>query len=152
MKKWVIIIGSALLLIFLAIRGIYVNTHRINDERNWYVSNLKLYCTLQIDSIEILSGENGFIVCHLISGKIDREVEDNLNERLTHYKRLRFIRNRLNDQYDILTRKASRYLPGDSLQINSAQDSVVFFRNGEKTVKVRVSNFLREKLFKEEYR
>jgi hypothetical protein len=146
-KTWLIIIGSFLILAFLAIRGIYVNSHRFNDEKNWYVSNLSLRCTLAIDSVEIASGENGFIVCHLITGKIDRGIEDSLNQELKHFKRLRFIRNRLNDKFDILTRKASRYLPGDSLQVNSAQDSVVFFRKGEKTVKVRVSNFLREKVF-----
>jgi len=147
MKKWSIIIGSGLLLAFLGIRGIYLATHRIDDEKQWYVSSLKLHCTLQIDSIEIVSGENGFIVCHLISGKLDRQVEDSLNNQLTHFKRLRFIRNRLNDQFDIYTRRASRYLTGDSLQVNSDQDSVRFYRKGEETYKVRVSNFLREKLF-----
>ena len=146
-KTWVIIIGAFFLLVFLGIRGIYVSTHRIDDEKKWYVHNLKLHCTLQVDTVEIVSGENGFIVCHLISGKIDRSVEDDLNQRLTHFKRLRFIRNRLNDKYDILTRRASQYRPGDSLQVDSEMDSVIFFRKGEPTVKVRVSNFLREKFF-----
>lgn len=146
-KTWVIIIGSFLLLIFLGIRGIYITTHRIENEKQWYVDNLKLHCTLQVDTVEIISGENGFIVCHLISGKIDHQAEDSLNKQLSHFKRLRFIRNRLNDRYDIYTRRASRYLTGDSLQVDSDQDSVVFFRGGEEILKVRVSNFLREKLF-----
>ncbi|HTH58337.1 MAG TPA: hypothetical protein VL728_19960 [Cyclobacteriaceae bacterium] len=147
MKKWLIIIGSFMLLVFLGIRGIYLATHRIDDEKHWYVDNLNLHCTLQVDSVEVVSGENGFIVCHLISGRLDRQVEDSLNKELSHFKRLRFIRSRLNDQYDLYTRRASNYLPGDSLRIDSKQDSVVFFRKGETTVKVRVSNFLREKLF-----
>lgn len=147
MKKWGIIIGSILLLVFLGIRGIYLATHRIDDEKQWYVNSLKLHCTLQVDSIEIISGENGFIVCHLISGKLDRQVEDSLKHQLTHFKRLRFIRHRLNNQCDIYTRRASRYLAGDSLRIDSDKDSVIFYRKGEETVKVRVSNFLREKLF-----
>ena len=146
-KTWVIIISSFLLLIFLGIRGIYVSTHRLQDEKQWYVDNLKLHCTLQVDSVEVVSGENGFIVCHLISGKLDRQLEDSLNKQLSHFKRLRFIRNRLNDRYDIFTRRASRYLPGDSLQIDSEMDSVIFFSQGKATVRVRVSNFLREKLF-----
>jgi len=146
-KTWVIIVASFILMVFLGIRGIYLATHRIDDEKHWYVDNLKLHCTLQVDSVEVTSGETGFIVCHLISGKLDRQIEDSLNRQLSHFKRLRFIRNRLNEQYDIYTRKASWYLTGDSLQVDSDKDSVVFFRKGDKTVKVRVSNFLREKLF-----
>lgn len=147
MKKWGFLVGSFLLLVFLGIRGIYVTTHRIEHGKEWYVDNLKLHCTLLIDTVEIVSGENGFIVCHLISGKLDRQAEDSLNKQLSHFKRLRFIRNRLNDRYDIYTRRASRYLTGDSIQVDSDKDSVVFFRMGQETVKVRVSNFLREKLF-----
>src|SRR5258708_35314818 len=119
MKKWIIIIGSFLLLLFLAVRGLYKTVNRIDDEKNSYVSELNLTCTLQIDSIATFTKRGvGFLYCNLISGEIDNSIEVKLNKRLLHHKRIRFLNRSSDGRYFFFSRRANKYQVSDSLQID----------------------------------
>ena len=148
MKKWGIIVGSFLLLLFLAARGLYKTIHRIDDEKHWYVSELNLVCTLQIDSIATFTKSGvGFLFCNLISGEIDNSIEPKLNKKLSHHKRIRFLNRRSDGRYFIFSRRANKYQVSDSLQIDSNKDQVIFYSAGQEIWKAKVSNSLREAIF-----
>ncbi|GHM99996.1 hypothetical protein WSM22_14860 [Cytophagales bacterium WSM2-2] len=146
-KTWVIIISSAVLLILLGIRGIYLRVHRVEDEKDWYVKELNIRATVQIDTLEMISKNVGFIVCHAINGKIDKGKELSLNKKLKYYKRIQFLRYRPGGQVDIFSRRIDQYQVGDSIQINSAKDEILFFRKGDSLWQAKVSNSLRERVF-----
>jgi hypothetical protein len=146
MKKWIIIIGAFLLLALLAARGLYKTINRVDDERFWYVGELNLKCTLQIDSIANYGGNTGGLYCSLISGRIDNDAEFRLNQRLLHHKRIRFL-SQWNGQYYLLSRRAYKYSVGDSLTIDSRQDQIIFYREGKEIWKAKVTNSLQSRVF-----
>src|SRR5260221_9547758 len=148
MKNWIIIGGSFILLIFLGIRGIYKTIYRVDDEKKWYVSQMKLNCTLQIDSIATYTKSGvGNLYCDLISGEIDPSLEFRLNKKLRHHKQISFLIWRLDRRYIIFSRRASKYLKGDSLTVDSDSDQITFYRDGKEFWKAKVTNSLREKIF-----
>lgn len=146
-KNWIILAGAFLLLILLAVRGIYKTVSRVDEEKKKYVSELNLTCTLQIDSIAIFGGNSGALYCNLISGKIDNNAEFKLNQKLLHHKRMRFLNYRADGRYALFSRRANKYLVGDSLKIDSGQDQIIFYRAGQEIWKAKVTNSLRERIF-----
>ena len=148
MKRWAIIAGAFLLLAFLAARGLYKTIHRIDDERLWYVSQLNLACTLEIDSIATFSKRgNGLIYCNLISGNIDNSAEFMLNKKLRHHKQIKFLTLASDGRYLIYSRRSHEYLVRDSLRIDSKNNQVIFYRAGAQFRQAKVSNFLRDRVF-----
>jgi hypothetical protein len=147
MKKWIIIILSGSLLLFLAGRTFFVKINSIETERQWYIDHLDFEFSFQVDSVVANEKGSGYLTCHLISGELDYSKEPSLNKQLTHYKQIKFLRYRADKRCDIIYRKANHSLAGDSIQINSSSNQVLFFRNGETIGKARIGNFLRERLF-----
>ncbi len=148
MKKWIIIAGSFLLLGLLAIRGLYKTVTRVDEEKRWYVSQLNLKCTLEIDSIATFAKKgNGLLYCKLISGDIDNSTEFKLNKKLRHHKRIKFLTPGPHDCYLIYSRRSHEYLVKDSLRIDSKNDQVTFYRAGAVFRQAKVSNFLRDRIF-----
>src|SRR5260221_2503710 len=148
MKKWGILVGSFILLLVLAVRGLYKTVNRIDDEKHWYVSQLNLDCTLQVDSIASFTKRGpGFVFCNLISGEIDNSIEPKLNKKLSHHKRIRFLNHRSDGRYFFFSRRANKYQVSVSLQVDSNKDQVIFYREGKEIWRAKVSNSLREAIF-----
>ena len=148
MKRWIIIAGAFLLLALLAARGLYKTIHSIDDEKLWYVSQLNLECTLEIDSIATFSKKgNGLLYCNLISGDIDNSTESKLNKKLRHHKRIKFLTPISDGRYLIYSRRSHEYLVRDSLRIDSKNNQVIFYRSGVQFRQAKVSNFLRDRVF-----
>ena|SRR5437879_4528793 len=147
MKKWIVVFISIALLLFLVGRAGFIKLNKIEKERHWYIDHLDFRFSLQVDSVIANKKGNGYLTCHLISGKLDFSKEANLNKQLKHHKQIRFLRYRADGKCDIIYRKANQYRVGDSIQINSLNNHVLFFRSGDTVRRATVSNFLRERLF-----
>lgn len=130
----------------MAVRGVYQKANRIELERQWFVDQLNFRFSLQVDSV-VANEKGGYLMSHLISGKMDNSKEFTLNQQLKHHKQIRFLRYRANGQCDVISRWANKSKVGDSIQIDSFKNQILFFRDGDTISRAKISNFLRERLF-----
>ncbi len=128
-----VIIGIAVLILFMTVRILFKTGNEIDGEMQSYVHHLNYDFTAKVDSIILLNAKKdiGFIVCEITGGKYNRFVEDSLNQHLLNYKRIRFLNLKPNGQFSLFLGGISRYQPNDSIIVKSDADTFQIFRGGE---------------------
>jgi hypothetical protein len=129
MKKALIITGSILLLIFLAVNGIRLSISRQENEREQFVEQLNYDFSGKVDSVDANS-KFGKIKFHFTHGTFDKERQAQLNKELKHHDKIEILRFK-NERIEIAGKFASKCQPGDSLYINSGENKIVVYREGK---------------------
>jgi hypothetical protein len=142
MKKRLIIILSILMLLFLIARPIYIYLNGFFAERKWYVEQLNIDLSGEIDSINVMKEKAGFILFHLTRGNVDSSHEDSLNTKLKHNENIRFLVVKQDDKLEIFTHTPTLYLRGDSICIDSDRNSLIIYRSGREISKSDISSHL----------
>ncbi|MFN7600004.1 MAG: hypothetical protein ACK5R0_01235 [Bacteroidota bacterium] len=147
-KKWLIIVSSILVLIALAVRAFFVQANVIEEERKWFVGQLKYDFALKVDSICIYgyTGE-GFLDCTLSAGEVEVSIQKELLKKIKLHKAMWFIQRAKNGSYLITNSKASRFQKGDSLLINSNNTRIQVFRKGKVLFQEKISDSMMTALF-----
>lgn len=142
MLKWIIIGGIALIL--LVARIIYVEVKGHDDEKVWYATNLDLEFSARIDS-----AKRSRLHFHMTKGTVSDSMEWVLNKKLKYHDMLQFLLFRKQDGLTIAFYEAPAdvYQPGDSMRVNTSENSIRIFREGKLVGQNKVSNCLRENPF-----
>ena len=105
--------------------------NEIDSEKVSYVQNLDYNFSAEVDSIATVGKKGrGFLVCTLTQGHVNPKAEDHLNEQLTHYEWMRFLFFKPNGQLQIFLNNIINYRSGDSVSVNSGNDRLAIYRNG----------------------
>ncbi|MEX2235398.1 MAG: hypothetical protein WD824_24760 [Cyclobacteriaceae bacterium] len=147
MTKWLIIGLSVCAFLFLSGRLIYNSFQNSDVEKKWYLENLDIRFSAEVDTVILRTKYQGFILFHVTEGDLDKTVEDKLNEQLVHNHHLKLFVNRPHDQIEIFSKMAYRYRPGDSLVINTSKDQLLIFRNDRKIFHRTLMELLKAKDF-----
>ena len=143
MKNWLIIGGSVLVLILLAVNAVRQNIVGADDERKDYVEQLHFDFSGEIDSLSIFNENSGLIKFHITRGEVDGHREDELNAHLKENRGLWLLGFRSNEKLVMLTRKPTLYVPGDSLCINTDLNEMKVYRKGKEIAKGTVTGVIR---------
>jgi hypothetical protein len=143
MKKVLIIGGSIIVLILLAINAIRENGRKGREERQWFLDHLDYDFSGEIDSIRIVRENLGFVRFHFTRGEVTPHVENKLNRQLTETHAIYVLMFRPEKKIDVITRNPILLKKGDSLVVNSDQDKMVFYRDGKEIARDKVSSITR---------
>ena len=145
MKPWIPIVVAALIIFILGGRLVIRKIGRFKTEKEWYVQQLKYTFSAEIDTVIMRNKKKGFglIVFHLTQGAANTSVEDSLNRHLTHFKRIEFLRLKPDEKIEIISGTAGRCAQGDSISVNSSNNKIMVFREGNKVSETQVSESLR---------
>jgi hypothetical protein len=133
MKKSILIVVSILLVAgVLGFRLVFSKFSGAQEERVWYALQLGYDFSVCVDTVIMLRGNVGLgkVVSNITRGKPDQSIEDSLNQHLKRHKFLRLLMSRDQSQVAFIVPGAERYLPGDSIAVNSATNKMAFFREG----------------------
>ncbi len=147
MKKWLIIIGSVVVLMLLVARLIYTAITGEKYEKRWYVSELHYDFSAEVDSVETYHQNGGSVHFHLTRGSVETSHERKLNKNLKHNRYLGFVYYSRGDGARIFTSRPLRYKAGDSLSVNSDKDNLTFYRNGKEIANAKISESLSHRPF-----
>ncbi len=124
-----ILIGATVVAV-LALSLVYKQYAGYNDEIDWYTASLDYDFSVRVDSIETYNERGtGFLLCSLTSGRLNASREDSLDTHLKAYKRLRLLRFD-NGRIKIFMGAAGGFKPGDSIHINSGENTFTISRAG----------------------
>jgi hypothetical protein len=143
MKKILIIAGSIVVLILLAINAIRQNISGQEEERQWFLDQLDYEFSGEVDSIRIVREKLGFVRFHLTRGEATPHTENKLNRKLKDVNSIYLLMFRPENKIDIITRSPLLLKKGDSLVVNSDQDQMVFYRKGKEIAKDKISSITR---------
>jgi hypothetical protein len=145
MKRVLIIGGSIIVLILLAINAIRENGRKGKEERQWFLESLDYDFSGEIDSIRIVRDKLGFVRFHLTRGgsEVNPHVENKLNRQLKENHAIYVLMFRPGDKIDIITRNPLLLKKGDSLALNSDLDQMTFYRDGKEIAKDKISSLTR---------
>jgi hypothetical protein len=132
MKRWLIILTTSVIFLFLVARLVIKGYSDGEDERRWYIQQLGFEFSGRVDTVIMKTKYQGLIVFHVTDGNVDKAREDRLNEQLVHNHRIRFLTFRQKDQIQFSSKIAYQYLPGDSVCVNTQQNQVVMYRKGKR--------------------
>lgn len=128
------------ILTLLIIRQGYLHFAKRQAEKAWYVSELHYKCSAEIHSII----RPGRALLRITAGDLNEDREWRLKPQLRVHRVLHLAIAK-DSLYDL--RVPSEALAGDSVYINSDDDELSIYRNGELVVKHRLSSSLRQSPF-----
>jgi len=133
MKRSIIIVLSAVLIISATVRLLVKTEGEFEGERQSYIRNLKYDFSAKVDSIVVVNSKKGrgFLVCQLTDVKLTRLLEDSLNQRLKNHEWVRFLFFNSKGQAQIFLKEIFNYNVGDSICVNSNTDKFYVYRNGK---------------------
>ena len=143
MKKILIIAGSIIVLILLAVNAIRQSVSNQEEERKRFLDQLDYDFSGEVDSIRIVREKLGFVRFHLTRGEATPHTENKLNRQLKEKESMYLLMFRPENKIDIITRSPFLLKKGDSLVMNSDQDQMVFYRNGKEIAKDKISTITR---------
>ena len=149
MKRWVLIISTAGIMVFLTWRAWFHEDQSIDREMQWFVAHLNYEFSGRVDSV----GRTGYrdfkyLACHVTSGKCSKSVEDSLNHHLKKYRLIKFLfRNAQTGQINIGIGPHSIFKPGDSIAVSSNHDLLEVFRGREKIWGSKISMMTHNRLW-----
>jgi hypothetical protein len=131
MKRSIIIVVAAALLISATVRLLLKTEDEFEGERQSYVRSLNYNFSSKVDSIIVVSRKNGrgFLVCELTNGKLTRVLEDSLNQNLENHEWMRFLVFNPEGHAQIFLEDIFNYHVGDSVCVNSSTDKFDVYRN-----------------------
>jgi hypothetical protein len=142
MKRTLILIFGAVLLLFLIVRMFFVMAGRWDDAKREFVSKLNYDLSARVDSVGFYKNAPvGFLYVRITAGTIDSK-EKKIARKLKNGKDLRFLVPYDSGRYYIFSRQIFDYKVGDSLVINSSKDLFQLFRGGEKIHELVISDNL----------
>jgi len=152
MKKWLIITLSILILLFLIVRLFTIQSQNVKNERQWYIGQLHFDFSGEIDSVTFLRKDLGLILFHVTRGNVDQSLEsyeNKLNDQLEHNGNLRFLvfKSKRKIEIEFPMDNPTQYLPGDSVYVNTNENHINIYRNGNEISKVEVIASLRGRPF-----
>ena len=141
MKRSIIIVLAAVLLILATVRLLVKTEGKFKDERQSYVGSLKYDFSAKVDSIILVNSKKGrgFLVCELTDGKLTGLLEDSLNQRLKNHEWMRFLFFNSKGQAQIFLKDIFNYNVGDSICVNSNTDKFYVYRNEKPIAESSVS-------------
>lgn len=119
---------------------------KLNYERIWYASQLDYNFITRIDSIKIINSNLYYLYFTSPSMPIDPAYEEALNLKLKHYGKLKFIYIK-NKFLEIAVNEPINMLVGDTIRVNTDEDLIKFYRNGDQYKAVEVTTSLRGRPF-----
>jgi len=133
----IIVIG---ILTLLLIRQGYLHMAGRKEEKAWYVSELHYKCSVQIDSVI----RPGRALLRVTGGDLNVDREWQLKPRLRIHRILHLALAK-DSLYDM--RIPTEAMVGDSVYINSDDDHLSVFRNGQLVLTVPLTSSLRASFF-----
>ncbi len=142
MKRSIIIVVAAALLILATVRLLLKTEDEFEGERQSYVRKLNYNFSAKVDSLIVVNRENGrgFLVCKLTNEKLTRVLEDSLNQHLKNHEWIRFLFFDSDGQAQIFLEDIFNYHVGDSVCVNSNTDKFDVYRNEKPILESSVSS------------
>lgn len=140
MKKW-ILIGSALILVLLAIRAYKNHVDGVQAERRSYIRELNFDFSGVVDTVT----DHGHLLFH-VTGSMDRGREKTLNAEL-HFNGMLDLFLYKDNQLELMLNGAHLCRRGDSVYVNSDQNIVKVFRKKKLVVRGELINSIRGRPF-----
>ena len=140
MKKWTPWIIIVIVFLLLVARLIYSRVDHLKKEKAWYISELHYEFSGRIDSI-VRPGRALVTITH---GDFDSNREWQLKDSIQYHGLLHLFISR-EGWYDV--RVPLQTSLNDSLYVNSDNDQLSLYRNGELIVSRPLSESLRQKPF-----
>src|SRR5436190_14425874 len=104
MKKILIIAGSIIVLILLAVNAIRQSVSNQEEERKRFLDQLDYDFSGEVDSIRIVREKLGFVRFHLTRGEATPHTENKLNRQLKEKESMYLLMFRPENKIDIITR------------------------------------------------
>jgi hypothetical protein len=149
-KKIYIFVGIAIAALLLTRLGFKFNNRlkEFEHERQWYAQRLNYNFSAAVDTIVFLEGDVGLgrLLCTLTKGAIDNTVENDLNKKLKHFRKLRFNEDYHHGIVKFIMPGAERYLKNDSVVVNSMINDIRIFRKGKQIYADKLSNLLESRI------
>ncbi|GHM99701.1 hypothetical protein WSM22_11910 [Cytophagales bacterium WSM2-2] len=136
MKKSILILmGIGLITLLLLARLVFRQKSGTADERKWFVKALRYEFSARVDSILVFNQHSGRLRCLLTNGDPQTYREDSLKKLFKEHDMLYLIFKRSKDTITfVLTNHAPMVLKGDSVWVSSTDNSIQFFRDGERVL------------------
>lgn len=137
MKLWWKVIIAVFILGLLVLRLGYKafdKAREREEERRWYVENLQYDFTAIVDTVIMRDGATvgfGNVIGEVIKGSYNPDIEDSLNDQLKLFSSLRLNTSKKSHRIRFHFRDAGSYAAGDTFQIMSAKDQILFLRRPE---------------------
>ncbi|HYG03655.1 MAG TPA: hypothetical protein VD927_14505 [Chryseosolibacter sp.] len=141
-KTWLIVGGVALVMLLLVIRLFVSQDNRMNEEREWFSRELRYEFSAQVDSVRMFNEETGRLWCRITAGDPQVHREDSLKPFFKDHDKLYLIFHKAADSIIFLVPNGNLVAKGDSVRVSSQQNTIQFFRNGERVATDELSNTL----------
>lgn len=140
MGKW-IIAGAVSLFIAGLSRIILTTSDAVDNDVRQFIKSLNYKFTARVDSVVVSNDSKGigFLFCSLTSGSWDPSVENSLAGSLKEHKRLRVLFP-TDHGFKVFLGGIKKFLPSDSVIVDSDIDRFAIFRDGESIWESKVSN------------
>ena len=140
MKKWIPWLIGVVIIVLLVVRLFYSHIHKLKKEKEWYISELHYNFSARIDSV-IRPGRALIIIKN---GNFDPDREWQLKRKLSAHGVLHLM---IVNQNWIDMLVPPRALQNDSIQINSDEDRLSLYRDGQLLTTRPLSQSLRQRPF-----
>lgn len=143
MKKTLLILGGIGLVCTLLIARLFFRQHnRVEEEREWFVKNVRYEFSAQVDSVELINEHVGRLLCRIVSGHAQTSREDSLKRHFKEHDMLYLIFHHSGDSILFIARDAHLVNKNDSIRVSSENNSIQIFRDGKQIATDKLSNIL----------
>jgi hypothetical protein len=143
MKKTLLILGGIGLVCTLLIARLFFAQHnRVEEEREWFVKNVRYEFSARVDSVELVNEHVGRLSCRILSGNAQTSREDSLKRFFKEHDMLYFIFQHSGDSILFIVRDAQLVNKNDSIRVSSGNNSIQVFREGQQIAIDKLSNIL----------
>lgn len=147
MKRWFLIVLATGVFLFLVARLLIKGYVNGETEREWYREQLDFRFSGIVDTVIMRTKYHGLIVFHVTEGSVDKDREDRLNDELVYNTHIRFLGFTSESQIQFNSKIAFKYLPGDSVSIDTEQNTIASYRKGKLISTYPVMESLNERFF-----
>jgi hypothetical protein len=147
MNKSTIAIGSIIIFLVLVLRTLYTHIDGVKNEKLSYVHKLNFKFSTKIDSVQLLNQRNSGLIFFHGAPVTFREFEDKLQDQLKYNGDLRFILFRPNNVLAIATGMADKYKTGDSIVVDTDNNTITFYRGNKMISESEVTEALNGRPF-----
>lgn len=143
MKKNLLIFGGiALVFVLLVVRLFVVERNRIAAEQEWFVKEVGYEFSVTVDSIRMYNSAGGVLRGRITAGNPQTQREDSLKKFFKKHEMLYLVFKRSSDSINLILPYANRVSKGDSIRIDSKENLILVFRQGEEVTRAPMSESL----------
>jgi hypothetical protein len=141
-RNLLVLAGIALVCGLLFIRLLFRQNSAQQDERDWFVQQVRYEFSAVVDSVRMLNKHTGRLWCRVTSGDPKVHREDSLKRYFKEHDMLYLVIEQSGDTVTFLVPFADLVLKEDSVSVSSRNNSIRFFRDDQKVADERLSETL----------